>query len=204
MFTFIGNIIVCIFWGIVIASILILILYLILKSLYSAFRMSMTGMATSIILFILLFAQGTLMAGALYAKGYVDETGTLALEVISNSQESAGEPVTPDEAEKAKREISDAFLLLSPYISNLDTEELGGRSTSVAIAMTRGIKSLIDWYILRRVLWMTVMVITGGMLMGWSGKRGGTAYIQSPHHSTPGKYAGTYPGGNRPGRNNGF
>ncbi len=187
MFTLIGNTIACIFWGIVIASIVIFVLHFILKYLNSGFRMSMTGMATSIILFILLFTQGILMAGAFYAKGYVDEIGTLALEVISNSQENANELITPDEAERAKREISDAFPLLSPYISNLNIEELEGRSTSVAIAMTRGIKNLIDWYILRRVFWMTGMMITGGILMGWTGK-----------------YTGAYPGGSRPGRKNGF
>lgn len=204
MFTIIGNTIACIFWGLLIASILIFILYAMLKVLYGNFRMSITGMAMCFILSILLFVQGTLMAGAFYAKGCVDDMGTFVLEMIRNNQGNVSEFTTSSEAEKAKRQISEAFPLLSSYISHLNAEELGSGSTSMAIAVTRGIKSLINWYILRRVLWMAGMMITGGVLMGWTRRKGETAYKQPPRYSTPGKYTGTYPGGNRPGRSNGF
>ena len=204
MFTIIGNAIICIFWGLLIASILTFILYFMLKALYGNFRMSITGMAMCFILFILLFVQGTLMAGAFHAKGYVDDMGTFVLEMIRNNQGNMGELTSSGEAEKAKRQISEAFPMLSSYISYLNAEELGSRSTSAAIAVTRGIKSLINWYILRRVLWMAGMMITGGVLTGWTGRRGETAYKQPPRYSTSGKHAGTYPGWNRPGRSNGF
>lgn len=203
MFTMIGNIVACVFWGLLIASILIFVLYILLKALYNPFRMSIAGTIATFILFILLFIQGTLMTGAFYAKGYADDMYTWTLEAIRSSGESADRGMT-NEAEEIKRQVKLNFPPLSSYISGLNAEELKGGSTSVALALTKNIKSLINRYILQRVLWMAGIMTVGGILLGWTRKREGTIHRQSGCYSAPGKYTGMHPGGNRPGRSNGF
>lgn len=204
MFTMIGNIMGCVFGGLFITSILIFVLYILLKALYNPFRTSITGVIATFMLFILLFIQGALMTGAFYAKGYADDMCTWTLEAIHSSQKSGGEFMTSNEIEGIKRQAEKIFPQLSSYISDLNVKELNEGSTSTTLALTKSIKSLINRYILRRVLWMAGIMTAGGILLGWTRKKEGTINRQSNYYSAPGKHTGVHPGGNRSGRSNGF
>lgn len=204
MFTMTGNIIACFLGGLLITSILIFVLYILLKALYNPFRASTTGVIATFMLFILLFIQGALMTGAFYAKGYADDMCTWTLEAIHSSQKSGGEFMTSNEIEGIKRQAEKNFPQLSSYISDLNVKELNEGSTSATLALTKSIKSLINRYILRRMLWMTGIMTAGGILLGWTRKKEGTINRQSSYGSVPGKHTGVHPGGNRLGRSNGF
>ncbi len=142
MFTIIGNTIICIFWGIVISGILTILLFKITKALCPSYSRSFLSGLILFILSIFLFAQSAMLAGAIYAKGYVN-----------NINAAAGQ------AGQIKQKISDEYPIISSYLNQLNITDVSAGDT--AIAFIKEIKSIINYYIMRRILWMAGFMMTG-------------------------------------------
>lgn len=165
MFTFIGNIIACMAWGIIISGVLITILHLVMKALYPSYSLSIPGACVLFILFIFLFAQSTMLSGAMYAKGYVDDIEALAVSFIHKAGDTSKQTASTEQAKEIIRKIEKEYPALSSYLSKIDTDAITGGGTALAIALTRDLKSEINYYILRRVLWLAGMMLTGRFLL---------------------------------------
>lgn len=165
MFTFIGNIIACIAWGTIISVMLLIILHIIMKALYPSYSLSIPSTCVLFVLFIFLFAQSTMLAGAIYAKGYVDDIETLTISLIHETGHASKQLTSTEQAKEMIQKIEKEYPALSSYLNKIDTATITGGGTAIAIALSRDLKSEINYYILRRVLWLAGMMIAGRILL---------------------------------------
>lgn len=142
MFTIIGNTIICIFWGIVISGILTILLFKITKALCPSYSLSFLSGLTLFIFSIFLFAQSAMLVGAIYAKGYVNDINAAA-----------------GQAGQIKQKISDEYPIVSSYLNQINVTDVSAENT--AIAFIKEIKSIINYYIMRRILWMAGFMMAG-------------------------------------------
>ena len=165
MFTFIGNIIACIAWGIILSVMLLVILHIVMKALCPSYSLSLPGACVFFILFIFLFAQSVMLAGALYAKGYVDDMETLAVSLIHETGHASKQLTSTEQAKEMIRKIEKEYPSLSSHLNKINTTDITGGGTAIAIALTRDLKSEINYYMLRRVLWLAGMMLAGRILL---------------------------------------
>lgn len=165
MFTFIGNIIACIAWGTILSVMLLIILHIVMKALCPSYSLSLPGACILFVLFIFLFAQSVMLTGAMYAKGYVDDMDTLAVSLIHETGHASKQLTSTEQAQEMIRKIEKEYPALSSYLSKIDTGALTGGGTAIAIALARELKSEINYYMLRRVLWLAGMMLAGRILL---------------------------------------
>lgn len=145
MFTLIGNTIACIFWGIIISGVLTTLLFRIMKALCPSASLTFPSGLTLFILSIFLFAQSVMLTGAIYAKGYVKD-----IDKITGQTGDAGQ---------IKQKISTEYPFVSSYLNPINVTDVS------AISIIKEIKSLINYYIMRRILWMTGLMIAGMVVL---------------------------------------
>lgn len=155
------NAIGCILWGalaaiVVTAGVYFLCRYISIESAHAP----LTYVAL-LVLFILTGAQATMLAGACYAKDYVADMGEqLGLFVQSGSDHAATAAVSVDEL---RRQLADQFPQAAPWLEQIDLSQAsqlaadGG--TTVADQLLDGLRSSMNYYILRRALWMIGFVV---------------------------------------------
>lgn len=183
MFTFIGNIIACIAWGTIISVMLLIILHIVMKALYPSYSLSIPGACILFLLFIFLFAQSAMLTGAMYAKGYVDDIEVLAVSLIHETGHASKQLTSTEQTKEMIRKIEKEYPALSSYLSKIDTGTITGGGTAIAIALARNLKSEINYYILRRVLWLAGMMLTGRILLACTRRK------QYAGHSADGERA---------------
>lgn len=171
MFTFIGNIIACIAWGIIISVMLLIVLHIIMKALYPSYSLSIPSVCVLFALFILLFAQSAMLAGAIYTKGYVDNIETLAVSLIHETGHASKQLTSTEQTKGMIRKIEKEYPALSSYLSKIDTSTITGGGTAIAIALARDLKREINYYILRRVLWLASMMFAGRILLAYTRRK---------------------------------
>lgn len=165
MFTFIGNIMACIAWGTIISVMLLITLHIVMKALYPSYSLSILGACVLFVLFIFLFAQSVMLVGALYAKGYVEDVEKLTVSLIHETGHASKQLTSTEQSKEIIQKIEKEYPALSSYLSKIDTGTITGGGTAVVIALARDLKSEINYYILRRVLWLAGMMLTGRILL---------------------------------------
>lgn len=171
MFTFISNIIACIAWGTAISVMLLIVLHIVMKALYPSYSLSLPGTCVLFILFIFLFAQSVMLAGALYAKGYADDIETIAVNFIHESRHTSKPLTSTEQAKEMIRKIEKEYPFISSYLKKVNTAHITSGGTAIAIALSRDLKSEINYYILRRVLWLAGMMLVGKILLAWTRRK---------------------------------
>lgn len=183
MFTFISNIIACIAWGTIISVMLLIILHIVMKALYPSYSLSIPGACILFLLFIFLFTQSAMLTGAMYAKGYVDDIEVLAVSLIHETGYASKQLTSKEQTKEMIRKIEKEYPALSSYFSKIDTDTITGGGTAIAIALARDLRSEINYYILRRVLWLAGMMLTGRILLACTRRK------QYAGHSADGERA---------------
>lgn len=158
----VGNVIGSIFWGAVLAVVVTLAIFVLCRQLNRA-----DSILTWVILAVLLLfagAQSTMMVGAVYAKGYVDDISSFA-----NSFMPKETNATPNIAdfERIRYQIEEAYPLSRTMFEHIDTEDIQSYINSghtITEFITDQMKSTINYYILRRAAWLL-----GGVLLALVG-----------------------------------
>lgn len=96
MFTVIGNIIACVFWGVLISSILTGLLFCLPKAIHMRFGYTPPYILLLIIFFLFSAFQATLLTGGFKAKKYIKTAENLAISVLAETGYSP-ESLPPDE-----------------------------------------------------------------------------------------------------------
>ncbi len=174
MFTIFGNAIACILWGVLIAVVLTIFLYVLMKMLHASFSLNLCGFFIMLLTFILFFAQGAMMAGAMYAKGYVDEMGVMVVNLINQTEQSFNQLAPVEQIRHIKHLVNEEYPVLSPYMKQLELSTVKEGSAAIAVTIVNEVKSLADFYMLRRVFWIVGIMLASSLLVGWIGKRNGT------------------------------
>lgn len=157
----VGNIFGCLFWGALIAiavTIAVWLLCLVLDRVAS--------LLTYIVLVVLLLltgVQATLMVGALYSKGYVTDIGDYANSLFLRDK---GDTMSNMDIDNLCVRIVNEFPVAKPLLDKMDTSGLQAyvaKGHTVIEYVTDDLKSTLNWYILRRVLW--ILGFVGGAVV---------------------------------------
>lgn len=173
--SFIFNIMLALLWGGLLSVVLVVLLYLLVRALYPSCKLTLLSGLVMFVLWIFVFVQSTMMVGALYAKGYVDDLKTMVATFMEKGTDVSDSLNYLQQADQLKQNLSEQYPILESYLDRLDISELLDRNMPVEIVLAEGIKEMIHFYILRRVLWMLAFLLVGGILYH-SFQRKGSSY----------------------------
>lgn len=161
----IGNLLGSIFWGGVIAILVTLAVYAVCKQLGRADSLLTWGVLAVLLLFG--GAQCTMMVGAMYAKGYVDDVSGYANNLLP--EKSAAQDAVSD-FQRIRQQIEEQFPLSKSVFKRINTDDIQEYTASghsVVEFIADEMKSTINYYILRRVAWLlgVVLIALVGILM---------------------------------------
>ena len=206
MFTIIGDVIACAFWGTVISLTICVLFYLCIKLFYPTYSISISSGITLSALAIFLFIQSFLLVGANYIKNYADGIGNIALSVVSGTEDTVRLMATnvqntvnttlnvADEQVDIvaiKNALVAEYPMLSKYIDGWESLQgiaLNVSPTQIAAAVVDSVTGEINDYIWRRVFWMLgALVVTtlGVCLLITPGANSNRAHSSRETRRTP-------------------
>ena len=153
----VGNIIGSLFWGSLIAIVVTVAVWLLCQAVDRA--ASPVTYIIMVILLILTGAQATMMVGAMYAKGYITDINDYANSLMSTSESITAYNSNFDEL---RHQIEEEFPIAKLLFDKIDTDGLQAylnKSQSITDYLTDNLNSTLNWYIIRRILWMMAFVV---------------------------------------------
>ena len=165
--SFIFNLISTLLWGGILSIVIIVLLYLLMRGLYFSYRFTLWNILLMLVLWILFFSPNTMMGGAMYAKGYVDDVQELVSSVANQANGTFTQLSSAEQVEQVKLAIQEEFPIVSSYVEKIDVKSIADGSTGYAVGIAQVMKKTINYYILRRILWIIGFIIGGGILLAW-------------------------------------
>lgn len=165
----IGNIIGSIFWGAVLSVLVVLLAYFVCRAIRTQSVQSVAAIVVLGVLLLFAGAQTTMIAGALYGKGYVNDISGYANSLVSAGSETV-ENVT--DFEELRRQLSDQFPMAKPILDKIDgsgAAQYVSKGHTVVDFVADNLHDTLNYYILRRILWLigfVVVAMTTILLIG--------------------------------------
>lgn len=133
------------FYGVVVAVVVVLVIALIIRSLCAPRRFTPLSYAIMVVLVPILSFHFSLLFGAFTVKGRVDDMESAASYALSATNMDSYEIVS-----KIKKKMP-----FVSYLVNLDDIE-GDTAGEIAESLSEDAHSSLNWYIFRRILWSVV------------------------------------------------
>lgn len=155
----VGNIVGTVFWGAILAIVVVVLTYSVCRAIRSQSVQSVTAIAILGVLLLFAGAQTTMIVGALYGKGYVKDISGYANSLVSAGSEKV-ESVT--DFEELRRQLSDQFPMAKPVLDKIDgsgAAQYVSRGHTVVDFVADNLRDSLNYYILRRVLWLIGFVV---------------------------------------------
>jgi len=170
-------------WGIALAVIVTLLLYLIIYAMCGATkRFSIISWAVGGILLILLSIQCSLLVGSIKVKNTCSDVAALIDSFI------------PSEGVISRDNVKDAIAKASkqvPFVANIvDTDEIEtvDKDGSIGDAVMHKAHVYLDWYVFRRACWIIGFCIVAGVLITQTLERAGTKMLGERRRSASPSY----------------
>ena len=163
----IGNLIGCLLWGTLIALLVVGGIFFLLRLLVPNSLNSVFSWGVLAILFVHTTAQSSLMVGAMYAKGYVNDVSGYANNLLP--EKSTAQDAVSD-FQRIRQQIEEQFPLSKSVFKRINTDDIQEYTASghsVVEFIADEMKSTINYYILRRVVWLlgAVLIALVGILV---------------------------------------
>lgn len=169
-----GNFFGCFFWGTIIAIIIVMGIYMLYRQLAPGGK-AILPIILLFVSFLFIGAQTTMMVGALYTKGYISDISTSANSIIGNTADQVNSTVA--DVESTIYHLKSQYPFAAPLLNKVDigkaTRYVEGGGRSVVDFIASNLHETVNYYILRRVLWIIGFVVLAliGMLLFSSRKR---------------------------------
>ena len=186
-----GNFFGCVFWGTILAIIIVTVVYLLYRQFAPSGRKGIMPHLLLFVLFLFVGAQTTMTVGALYAKGYIRDISNGANSIIGNTADQVNSTVT--DIESTIYQLKSQYPFAAPLLNKVDigkaTRYVEGGGRSVVDFIASNLHETANYYILRRVLWILVFIsVTIGIVSFLSRNKNKAAYRQPlTKHLTRGK-----------------
>ena len=158
MFTVIGNIIACVFWGVLISSILTGLLFCLPKAIHMRFGYTPPYILLLIIFFLFSAFQATLLTGGFKAKKYIKTAENLAISVLAETGYSP-ESLPPDEFGTLTGKLKEALPIPEASLQQPSSPDL------LAQGLGKTIRTEINLYIWRRSGWIIAGFLLSAFLL---------------------------------------
>lgn len=153
----VGNL----FLGILLTAIGIALMFFIIQSWFSNSTFSPISYVTGFILFLFLSFQAVLLCGAITIKSYCDD-----VEIAINTWVEKIPGDTPFDKESSQlilNQIMEEWPLVAHFV---DTADFAGHtSINIAQSMAKEMRSFMNGFILRRIGWSLLFVVTGAFVV---------------------------------------
>ena len=147
-------------WGILIAVACMTLFVFLIKGWYKDANFSPISYVVGAVLFLFLSFQCVLIVGSLKILDTTDYYETEISRIVDSTYDSVDE-VSMGQADEIIQVIIDRFPLLQYYISG--GEFSGFTAKELPHAMADELRSIMRWYIFRRILWCLGFVIVGAV-----------------------------------------
>ena len=187
MFSFIVNILPCLLLGLVIGS-LLTVLFVFLATVLTS-RSGMTPLKGIIILglFVFYVIQSSLMMGAQYAGDYVDDI-TTSLTGLTDMVCDDAQRLGQEDVMALRQNIEENYPQLIPFVEKIDFASLSNGSKDLTTQISLNIKTAINQYFWRRVMWIagvSVLFLILYVLSSPSGSRGRRSRLSARTRRVP-------------------
>ena len=154
-----GNILGSIFWGAVIALAATGIVWMLCRLISGSVR-SLGAYIVLTVLFLLAGAQGSMLTGSLYIRGYVADAGE-TIQALMPTIEAGNIEQTTASFDDLRKQLLKEYPMFAPYADKIDLSTIRtayeqGKDvpTAVAGSVTSQIDDALFYYALRRLLWL--------------------------------------------------
>lgn len=156
------NIFSCVVFGLLLALVLSGGLVLLMIKLFAPVRIKPISWILLLSMTILVCYQSVLLVGGFYAKGYVNDIGNGISTFIDASRITIGEVNSSLQSNKQVLEnLAEEYPMLQTYILDVDVDEYVNSGLSVPSIIVEELNAMVNFYILRRVLWMLAFLLIG-------------------------------------------
>ncbi len=161
MFSFIGDIIGCIVWGIAITTLLIGIVIIIPNLLYNRFQLSPGNIVCIILVAFFFLFQSSLLVGGVKTKKYINTAG---LFIQSFANENNVNSISSNEVQQICHRLTSQYPVLEKYIEKMESDITSSQtivrnSADFTYIICHNLKNQINYYIWRRIGWMIMGMI---------------------------------------------
>ena len=176
----IGNL----FLGVILTIAGVVLMFVLIQSWYKNSQFSVGSYIAGACLFVFLSFQSVLLCGAVTVKSYTDDIEVLINGWVSNIPESTA--FSREDSQRILEGLVDEYPLVGRFV---DTADFTGHTPSnIAASMMSELRSCMNYYMLRRVLWGLAFIIISAFLViksmdtaGGYGRRGGSGSSRSGH-----------------------
>ena len=176
----IGNL----FLGVFLTILGVALMFVLIQSWYKNSQFSVASYVAGACLFVLLSFQSVLLCGAVTVKSYTDDIEVLINDWVSDIPESM--EFSREDSQHILEDMVDAYPLIGQFV---DTADFTGHTPSnIAVSMMSELRSCMNYYMLRRILWGLVFVVISAFLViktmdtaGGYGRRGSGGSSRSGH-----------------------
>lgn len=166
MFHLIGQMLSCVFIGLLISLVLIGILYFLPRLIVMRYSWKVSGILVLTVFFFFAWFQTTLLSGGFKVKGSVPTTQQIGELVQTLSGTLAPSSFGDVELGIIEQRLTTQYPLLSPFLNDMTQKTGGVQGDALLSQYSRRIHQAINYYLLRRTLWLIGGLLVAGVLLG--------------------------------------
>ncbi len=166
------------FLGVILTLLGMILMFFLVKSWLKNAEFTLASYIVGGVLFFFLAFQTVLLCGAVTIKSYVGDVELYVNNLVSGLSQSV--VLSSQDSQEILESISNEFPLVGYYVDIADFS--GHTPLTIAASMAEELGSYMNWYILRRLLWMLLFIAIGAFAviktmdksMKYTPKRGST------------------------------
>lgn len=163
------NVVSCIGFGVLLALVLSLGLVFLAMKLFSPVRIKLFSWVLLLFMTLLICYQSVLLVGGGYAKSYMNDISESVLTVVNTTRTAIdGTVSTFYQHEQVLEDLTEKYPLLQSYISEINLQEYINSGLSVPEIVVKELNSMVNFYMLRRVLWILGFLLLGVIVVAYS------------------------------------
>lgn len=156
------NIVSCVIFGLLLALLLSGGLVLLMTKMFAPVKIKLFSWVLLLFMAIFVCYQSVLLIGGFYAKDYVGDIGNSLIAFVDSSRTAIGEvgnSLQPDR--QILETLAEEYPMLQSYILDVNVEEYINSGLSVPGIIVEELNAMVNYYILRRVLWILAFLLAG-------------------------------------------
>ena len=149
------------FLGVILTILGVALLYFLIGSWYRNCQFSLVSFIVGAILFLFLSFQSILLCGAVTIKSYTDDVEVAINNMVSRMPDSL--TLNQEDSQAILDNVVQEWPLVGQFVDLADFR--GHTPVSIAHAMCAELHSVMNYYILRRVLWSLLFIIVSAIVV---------------------------------------
>ena len=159
MLFLLNNIFIVLVIGLIFALLMSAFFALLIKILCSFRTLFLLKSIAILLMFFFYFIQFSLFFAMREAEPFVENAETIITHSISAIEGDMNNILSREEGYQLKMQIKNEYPILTPFIDDIDVEEMVGNKKRVLEAVVSSVKSEIRWFKWKRIMWIVIATI---------------------------------------------